>query len=566
MGIEINNGDRMQTLFMCRVTLGGLLSLRESLLLYLGLRRFTRKLAIFRKVSQRLGPNLPLKPSENLLARHLRSIAFVFLGRELLADFSRQNLKNRIFPHSNWDTSKNPPWEAGYAGQSITVRAVDVRVVSQPPFRRHESTLSLTRYLATPANAVAMNGKHRSWRTYRFFRLGMVIVFGLTTWCATAQGQIHPDALMEEKGLEQRVTRDPDWPPAVASRDSLTTPLGIVPPTTSEPLEDLSPEEQINVRVYEFANRGVVHITTKIRGEPSWFREVPATGSGSGSILDQAGNILTNHHVIEDAKSAQVTLFNGKSFPAKLVGIDSPNDIAVLKIDVPPELLFPISLGDSSRLRVGQRAFAIGNPFGLERTLTCGIISSLNRTLSSQSGRDMRSIIQIDAALNRGNSGGPLLDSHGRLIGMNTAIASSTGENTGIGFAIPSNTIRRVVPELIRYGRVVRPDAGLHLYETDEGLLVIRADPGGPADRAGIRGFRLVKEQQRRGAFSIDRVFLDRSQADVITAVDGQAVKTEDEFLDRIEMHRPGDSAVLTLIRGGQEVSVILTLQVASSS
>jgi S1-C subfamily serine protease len=405
-----------------------------------------------------------------------------------------------------------------------------------------------------------------SWRTQQMNRIShflLVFALGLTT-IGTAQRP--PDAVSPVSDLNSPQEPIPNWDVVVAARESETTPLGIVPPTTSEPLDELSPEERINVRVYEFANRGVVHITTKIRGETSWFREVPAAGSGSGSILDQAGNILTNHHVIEDAKSAQVTLFNGKSFPARLVGTDSANDIAVLKIDVPAEMLFPISLGDSSRLRVGQRAFAIGNPFGLERTLTCGIISSLNRSLASQSGRDMRSIIQIDAALNRGNSGGPLLDSHGRLIGMNTAIASSTGENTGIGFAIPSNTIRRVVPELIRYGKVIRPDAGLHLYETEEGLLVIRAEPGGPADRAGVRGFRLVKEQQRRGAFSIERVFLDRSQADIVVAVDGQPVKSEDEFLDRIEMHRPGDVAVLVVFRNGREVPIPITLHPADGS
>ncbi len=400
-----------------------------------------------------------------------------------------------------------------------------------------------------------------------------LVILGIACgWTSFAGAQRHPDAIPASGEAVPRAV-EMGWNEGIASRENAIPGSELIPQenrtsqTTDESLEELSPEERINVHVYETANRGVVHITTKIRGEQSWFREVPATGSGSGSILDQLGHILTNHHVIEDAKSARVTLFNGKSYPAQLVGIDEANDIAVVKIEAPPDTLFPLALGDSARLRVGQRAFAIGNPFGLERTLTCGIVSSLNRTLGSPTGREMRSIIQIDAALNRGNSGGPLLNSHGRLIGMNTAIASSTGENTGIGFAIPSNTIGRVVPELIRFGRVVRPDAGLHLFETDDGLLVMRADPKGPADRAGIRGFKLVREQQQRlGAFSIDRVYLDRSQADLIIEVDGQPVQTEDDFLSKIELHHPGEEARLTLVRGGKSFVISIVLQPANSN
>jgi S1-C subfamily serine protease len=209
-------------------------------------------------------------------------------------------------------------------------------------------------------------------------------------------------------------------------------------------LEDgLTAEERVNIAVYEKVNRSVVNITTRLtRPEMLFLLEPPSEGAGSGSILDYEGHILTNYHVIEGAQEIRVTLFNGQTFEAGLIGADPVYDTAVLRIEAPRELLFPLELGDSSALLVGQKVYAIGNPFGLERTMTVGIISSLNRTLPSRTGRTMKSIIQIDAALNRGNSGGPLLDSRGQLIGMNTAIASSTGENTGVASPSPSTTSR----------------------------------------------------------------------------------------------------------------------------
>ncbi len=217
-------------------------------------------------------------------------------------------------------------------------------------------------------------------------------------------------------------------------------------------------------------------------------------GSGSGSVIDKLGHILTNYHVVEGARNVNVTLFNGEAYPAELVGQDPDNDIAVLKITAPDDQLFPIPIGDSSRLRVGQRILAIGNPFGLERTMSDGIISSLNRQLPTRNRRTMKSIIQIDAALNQGNSGGPLLNTRGELIGMNTAIATSTGDNAGIGFSIPANTIRRVIPQLIENGRVIRPTIGItRVFETEEGIGIVVVDvtPGGPADQAGIQASRL---------------------------------------------------------------------------
>lgn len=324
---------------------------------------------------------------------------------------------------------------------------------------------------------------------------------------------------------------------------------------------DLSEEEKINIRVYETTNRGVVNITTHATRETLIFLEVPQDGAGSGSIIDQKGHILTNWHVVEGAQQIKVTLFNGDTLDATVVGSDPPNDIAVLKIEASPEVLFPINGGDSSKLRVGQHIFAIGNPFGLDRTLTRGIISSLNRQLPSKSGRTMRSIIQVDAALNRGNSGGPLLDSRGRLIGMNTAIASSTGENTGVGFAIPVNTIRRVVPQLIRDGKVVRASIGItHVFHNDEGVAIVKMATNGPAERAGLRGFRIVKQSKRRGPFTFEEKTLDRAHADVIVGVDGKGVKTRDELLDAIEDHRPGDEIELTILREGQPQNMRMQL------
>jgi S1-C subfamily serine protease len=324
---------------------------------------------------------------------------------------------------------------------------------------------------------------------------------------------------------------------------------------------DFTPEELTHISVYEKANRSVVHITTKSARTELLFVEVPTEGAGSGSVLDRNGHILTNNHVVEGAQQIRVTLHDGEEYTASLVGRDVPNDIAVLRIDAPADTLIPMELGDSSRLKVGQIVYAIGNPFGLERTMTTGIISSLNRSLPTKSGRTMKSIIQIDAALNRGNSGGPLLNSRGMLIGMNVAIASSTGENTGVGFSIPVDTIKRVVPQLIQNGRVVRPETGItRVFEASNGLMIATMAPGGPAERAGLRGFRIVREQKRRGPFVTEERKVDRSQADTIVAVDGQRVKSADEFLSFIERHLPGEQAVLGVIRDGQQIEVPITL------
>jgi S1-C subfamily serine protease len=320
-------------------------------------------------------------------------------------------------------------------------------------------------------------------------------------------------------------------------------------------------EEAINVAVYEGVNRSVVNISTRSIRPEAFLMIAEIEGNGSGSIIDQQGHVLTNYHVIEGARDINVTLFNGESFAAELVGQDPDNDIAVLKISAAPELLFPIAWGDSSNLRVGQHIIAIGNPFGLERTMSTGIISSLNRQITSKTRRSIRSIIQIDAALNQGNSGGPLLNARGELIGMNTAIATRSGDNAGIGFAIPVNTMSRVVPQLIATGRVARPTIGiLQVFETERGLLIVNMTPGGPAEQAGLQGSRVERRKIRRGFGVFEQEAVDHSQADLIIAIDGQKIKQADELLSVIETKKAGDTVMLTILRGGKSIPVPVVL------
>ena len=386
---------------------------------------------------------------------------------------------------------------------------------------------------------------------------------GFLAATAYHQSSLRLTAVAQEPGLRPPNLRALEIPPPPTSARR-TTPVpaeALASSSFGSGLDDFAPEERTNILVYEKVNRSVVHITTKSAQRELLFLEVPSEGAGSGSVLDKSGHVLTNYHVVEGANEIRVTLHNGDSHEASIVGHDPPNDVAVLKIAAPASDLIPMELGDSSRLRVGQVVYAIGNPFGLERTMTTGIISSLNRSLPSRAGRTMKSIIQIDAALNRGNSGGPLLDTRGRLIGMNTAIASSTGENTGVGFAIPVDTVKRVVPQLITTGKVVRPEAGIsRVYQTEEGLQIATLVPGGPAEKAGLRGFRVVREQRRSALALYETRRVDRSQADTIVAVDGEKATTADAFLSLIERHRPGEQAILTVVRNGQLVDVPVTL------
>ncbi len=323
-----------------------------------------------------------------------------------------------------------------------------------------------------------------------------------------------------------------------------------------------TPEERTNIAVYEAVNRSVANINTKATVASGLFLlEVPSEGAGSGIVLDKQGHVLTNYHVVEGAREIQVLLFDGSSHSGKLVGFDPATDVAVLKVDAPAALLVPAVFGSSSNLHVGQRVFAIGNPFGLERTLTTGIISSLNRSLPTRTGRTIKSIIQTDAAINPGNSGGPLLDSSSRLIGMNTAIASRTGQSSGVGFAIPVGTLARIVPQLIQRGKVIRPDPGIaRVYQTDKGLLVAALAPDGPAERAGMRGFKVVRERRRQGPFVAEFERVDRSGADLIVAVAGEPVRTADDFLSAIESRNPGEQVLIAVEREGHRLDLPVIL------
>lgn len=322
--------------------------------------------------------------------------------------------------------------------------------------------------------------------------------------------------------------------------------------------DGLTAEEAINVSVYEQLHKSVVNITTRsTRMDSFFFTEQTSEGTGSGSVIDSSGHIVTNWHVVADARNIGVTLFNGDTYEARVVGYDPPNDIAIIKIDAPDDALFPITMGDSNKLKVGMRVLAIGNPFELERTLTTGIVSSLNRSIQVQENWSIKSIIQIDASINPGNSGGPLLDLHGRLIGINTAIASRTGQSAGVGFAIPVNLVSRVVPELITHGRVYRAEIGIQrVFETETGLLVEQLTPNGPAEQAGVKGPTLLR--QRRGPFVFER--LDRSTADLIVAVDGKKVQTVADFREAIESLKPGDIVQLAVLRKDQRLDIRVQL------
>ncbi len=342
-------------------------------------------------------------------------------------------------------------------------------------------------------------------------------------------------------------------------------------PTPTPPLalanqEELEPGEQIIINVYRKAAPSVVNITTQVLQWDFFFGVYPEEGAGSGFVYDKEGHIITNYHVIEGAQSIEVSFGEDFSVLAEVVGVDPPNDLAVLKVNVPPDKLVPVELGDSSTLQVGQWAIAIGNPFGrFERTLTVGVISALNRTLELEDGRIIRNLIQTDAAINPGNSGGPLLDSKGRVIGVNTAIVSPSRAYAGVGFAIPVDVLKRVVPELIAYGRYRHPWLGIIGYTVtpalayrlnlpvEQGVLVARVYRNSPAHKAGIMG--------ATGQVVIgNRVIL--IGGDIITAIDGTPIKGTDDLNAYIEDNtKVGQTVELIIVRDGKTLTVRVVLE-----
>lgn len=348
------------------------------------------------------------------------------------------------------------------------------------------------------------------------------------------------------------------------------------PPVVSQPLLDRNAPAQIDQQGLDIAERrvidaynrvapSVVNVTTQVLRRGFFFDVIPEEGAGSGFVLDTAGHVLTNFHVISGAQQIEVTLGGEQTFPATVVGMDARFDLAVLKIDAPVELLHPVHLGESASLQVGQRAIAIGNPFGqFSRTLTTGVISALDRTLEGQDGRPISGVIQTDAAINRGNSGGPLLDSSGRVIGINTAIFSPSGTNAGVGFAVPVDTIKRVLPELFELGRFRHPYVGIRyaysitpgLAESlrlpvQSGLLLVQLDRGGPLERAGVRGAR------QEAILGNRRVYIG---GDILTAIDGVPLATVEELQLLQEQRRIGEEVTVSLLRDGEPFAAVVAL------
>jgi len=322
-------------------------------------------------------------------------------------------------------------------------------------------------------------------------------------------------------------------------------------------------DERNNIIVYDKVADGVVNITSTAIQMDFFFNAFPTQGSGSGSIIDTKGYILTNHHVVANAQDLEVTLADESKWPAKLVGSDPDSDLAVIKIDAPKEKLKVIPMGDSKNLKIGQKVLAIGNPFGLERTLTTGIISSLGRTIRSDSGTLMEDIIQTDAAINPGNSGGPLLNSEGEIIGINSAIVTPSGGSVGIGFAIPVNSAKRVVPELLSKGYVTHSWIGATIQslipeiakvlkvKIERGAMITEVVKGGPADKAGLKG----GNQRVRVGNMIVLV-----GGDIVVKADQHDVKTNDELIRYIREKKPGETILLKILKKEKYEEVKVTL------
>tara|TARA_Y100000766_G_scaffold73513_1_gene61964 strand:- start:3814 stop:4959 length:1146 start_codon:yes stop_codon:yes gene_type:complete len=330
-----------------------------------------------------------------------------------------------------------------------------------------------------------------------------------------------------------------------------------ITPRTVTPRDDLGEGEKATIKLFEETSPSVVFITT-INLRRDFFStniyKIPA-GTGSGFIWDSAGHIVTNYHVIKGADEAKITLWDQSTWDAKLVGAEPDKDLAVLKIKAPDKRLKPIKIGESKNLLVGQNAYAIGNPFGFDQTLTTGIISALGREIESITRRPITGVIQTNAAINPGNSGGPLLDSANRLIGINTAIYSPTGSYAGIGFAVPVDTVNRIVPQLIEFGKVIKPGLGINIapdsFVTNRlnttGVLILNTVPGGGAQKAGLK----ATTQSANGRISM---------GDIIKEIEGKTVIDSSDLFRILDSKVVGDKVKVTVERGGESKKTEVTL------
>lgn len=339
-------------------------------------------------------------------------------------------------------------------------------------------------------------------------------------------------------------------------------PLGLAAVSTPANITDpsLATDEQNNIEVYKAASPGVVYIqsTAMARDFFGMFSR-PVEGAGSGSVIDEQGDILTNYHVIADAEKLTVSFGGGKAYPARVVGRDPDTDLAVIKLlETPKESMTIVPMGDSDRLSVGQKVLAIGNPFGLDRTLTTGVISGLERPIQAQNHRTIEGAIQTDASINPGNSGGPLLDSHGRMIGITSQIESPSGASAGVGFAIPVSIAKRIVPQLVRDGEVRRPKLAIASRDIESlgnqfrlpvatGVLIVSVTPGGPAANAGLRPVVQTEDG-------------DLELGDIIMAVDGEKVDNNNDLFKILDKHKIGDTVNVGVFRQGNRTTVPVRL------
>ncbi len=382
-----------------------------------------------------------------------------------------------------------------------------------------------------------MTGKRDGGGMIRLVALGLALVFG-AYWAGSRWGQ-----------------RQPERVEAVPAAFPEAKTAGLVG------------DEVLNVKIYSQAGPAVANILTRTLEYDVFMDPVPVEGAGSGFVIDPRGYILTNFHVVQGAQAISVTLGDRSHYDAKVIGADERNDIALVKVDPKGRNLPALAMGDSDSLQVGQRVLAIGNPFGFQSTLTTGVVSALGRTVQTSQSTSIDAAIQTDAAINQGNSGGPLLNSHGDVIGINSAIYTPSGTTAGIGFAIPINTAKQIAQDLISEGRVRRAFMGIQAWAltpslaealnlpVDSGMLIERVTPGGPAERAGLRG------GSREAVLGMRRILLG---GDVVVGMDGRPIASQLDLNLVMNRKRPGDTVKVQFYRGGQKMEAQVTLSDAN--